>query len=95
MIRRAYNEKLDVNKDGQVTLEDVAKIYDASQHPDVLQGKKTEEDVFTEFMKKWDTQEADGIVTIDEFLDYFKDVSASIDRDDYFELMMQRAWKLE
>ena len=84
-----------MNKDGQVTLEDVAKIYDASQHPDVLQGKKTEEDVFTEFMKKWDTQEADGIVTIDEFLDYFKDVSASIDRDDYFELMMQRAWKLE
>ena len=55
LIRRAYSEKLDVNKDGRVTLEDVAKIYDATQHPDVIQGKKTEEEVFIEFMKKWDT----------------------------------------
>jgi len=57
LIKRAYHEKLDINGDGQVTLEDVAKIYDASQHPDVIQGKKTEEEVFIEFMKKWDTQE--------------------------------------
>ncbi len=48
-----------------------------------------------EFMKKWDTQNADGIITLDEFIEYFKDVSASIDRDDYFELMMKNAWKLE
>jgi hypothetical protein len=27
--------KLDVNNDGQVTLEDIAQIYDASKHPDV------------------------------------------------------------
>ncbi len=43
----------------------------------------------------WDTQVADGIVTFDEFLDYFKDVSASIDRDDYFTLMMANSWKIQ
>ncbi len=95
LILRAYHEKLDVNHDGQVTLADVASIYDASQHPEVAEGKKSEEDVFKEFMQKWDTQDKDGVVTADEFLDYFKDVSASIDRDDYFELMMKQAWKLE
>ena len=41
-IRRAY-DKLDVNGDGQVTLDDIARIYDVSQHPDVMDGKKTPE----------------------------------------------------
>lgn len=39
-IRAAY-DKLDVNKDGRVTLEDIAAIYDASEHPDVVSGKCT------------------------------------------------------
>lgn len=94
IIRKAY-AKLDVNKDGLVKLDDIAQIYDASQHPDVLGGKKTEEEIFKEFMTKWDTQEVDGIVTIDEFYDYFKDVSASVDTDEYFEVMMKQAWKLD
>lgn len=34
LIRRAYN-KLDVNKDGLVKLDDIASIYDASMHPEV------------------------------------------------------------
>ena len=28
-------DKLDVTKDGRVTLEDIAQIYDASEHPEV------------------------------------------------------------
>ena len=39
-IRQAYN-KLDVNQDGQVTLDDIAKLYDVSKHPDVISGKMT------------------------------------------------------
>lgn len=44
-IKAAY-DKLDVNKDGQVTLEDIAQIYDASEHPDVKEGRKTPDEVF-------------------------------------------------
>jgi hypothetical protein len=29
-------DKLDVNKDGLVKLDDISKIYDASKHPDVV-----------------------------------------------------------
>lgn len=92
-IKLAY-DKLDVNKDGLVKLGDIAQIYDASQHPEVLEGKKTPDEVYADFMSQWDTQVADGIVTFDEFLEYYEGVSCSIDRDDYFALMMQRAWKL-
>jgi hypothetical protein len=35
------------------------------------------------------------VVTPDEFIDYFKDVSASIDSDEYFEVMIRGAWKID
>ena len=65
-------QKLDKNKDGQVTLADISSIYDASQHPEVKSGKMTTEEVFKQFLAHWDTQVPDGIVTIDEFMDYYK-----------------------
>ena len=92
-IKGAY-DKLDVNKDGLVKLDDIASLYDVSQHPDVMAGRKTPTEAYKEFMSMWDTQVADGIVTFDEFCEYFKDVSASIDTDEYFAAMMISAWKL-
>ena len=94
IIRKAY-EKLDVNRDGQVRLDDIARLYDVSRHPDVLQGRREPKELYMDFMKQWDTQVADGIITFEEFLDYFTDVSASIDSDEYFAGMMKNAWKLE
>lgn len=54
LILQAY-KKLDVNWDGLVKLDDIAKIYDASKHPDVFSGKLSPEEVFMEFMSMWDT----------------------------------------
>lgn len=42
-----------------------------------------------------DNEAPDHIVTKDEFDEYYNNVSASIDRDDYFELMMNSAWNLD
>lgn len=78
LIKKAY-AKLDVNNDGKVTLEDIAQIYDPTKHPDVQSGNKKPHQIYQEFMSQWDTQVADGIVTLDEFNEYFRDVSASID----------------
>ena len=54
IIRSAY-DKLDVNKDGTVRLDDIAKLYDASRHPEVISGSKSQEQIFVEFMRMWDT----------------------------------------
>jgi hypothetical protein len=46
-----------------------------------------------EFMSLWDTQEKDGIVTFEEFCQYYSDISASCETDEEFEAIMQNAWK--
>ena len=33
-------------------------------------------------------------MTYEEFEDYYKEISASIDGDDYFELMIRNAWRI-
>ena len=45
----AYGQ-LDKNKDGRVTVEDVLQAYNASQHPDFINGVKTERQIIEEFM---------------------------------------------
>lgn len=93
LIKWAYTEKLDANHDGWVTLDDIGRIYDVSKHPDVMNGVKSKEDVYNEFMSKWE-KDGDEIVTLQEFVEYFRDVSCNVDRDDYFDAMMKNAWKI-
>lgn len=54
----------------------------------------TKKEILEEFLGQWDTKKKDKSVTLEEFVDYYKDISASIDRDDYFEAMLRNAWKL-
>jgi len=93
MVDQAY-DILDKNNDEFVTLADLEGVYDTSQHPHFIDGSKTQRQVLAEFMEQWDTSKRDGIVTRAEFRDYYKDVSASVDDDDYFELMMRNAWRI-
>lgn len=48
-----------------------------------------------EFLNNWDVTDADGVVTASEFQEYYKDVGAGIDDDDYFVFMVKRAWRLD
>mmetsp|Transcript_16415 Transcript_16415/g.50250 ORF Transcript_16415/g.50250 Transcript_16415/m.50250 type:complete len:134 (+) Transcript_16415:564-965(+) len=92
-VRMAY-AKLDSTGDGIVTIDDIRHTYDVSQHPGVVDGTVTPDEALATFLEQFDTQEKDGIVTIEEFMDYYKNVSASIDGDDHFELMMRNAWHI-
>jgi hypothetical protein len=39
-------------------------------------------------------RDRDAIITKEEFENYYANLSASIDRDDYFELMIRNAWHI-
>lgn len=45
-------------------------------------------------MAQWDTVKKDGVVVLEEFFDYYTDLSTGFDRDDHFELMIRNAWHL-
>lgn len=79
--------------DGVVSMQDLMHMYDVSQHPDVVDGKMTPEEAVADFAKQWD-KDSSGSIVRDEFVEYYKDVSASIDDDRYFELMIRNAWHI-
>jgi len=94
LIQQAFR-KLDKTGDGVITVEDLRGVYNAKHHPKYLNGEWTEDQVFAKFLVSFDTPgEADGQVTYDEFFNYYVGVSASIDQDAYFDVMMRKAWKL-
>ena len=92
LVRQAFT-LVDKTGDEQITVEDLVGSYDASGHPEVISGGMTEKEVLSNFLNLWD-KSRDGIVTWKEFLDYYKDISVGIDRNDYFELMMRNAWHI-
>ena len=96
LVKRAY-KVLDRDGSGEVDYNDICDTYNASQHPAVLEGRKTERQILDEFLATFEmalSGVADGIVTMDEFLEYYSSVSASIDNEDYFEQMIDASWNI-
>ena len=101
IVMRAF-AKMDADGSGMIDINDIRGVYKADKHPDVMSGKKTEQQVLSEFLETFETahsmrneQTPDHIVSKDEWVEYYNNVSASIDRDDYFALMMNNAWNLD
>jgi Ca2+-binding EF-hand superfamily protein len=53
-FRRNYAEKafkiMDKDRSGVLNINDIKDVYNAKKHPDVIKGKKTEEEVLGEFL---------------------------------------------
>jgi hypothetical protein len=92
MVLMAFNI-LDTDGSGVISIDEMMAKYDFTTVPDVKSGKKTIREAAKEFMANWD-RSSDGMVTYEEFEDYYKGVSASVDGDDYFELMIRNAWRI-
>lgn len=103
VAKKAYTI-MDSDGSGQVDINDIRQTYNAKQHPDVKAGKKTEDEILGEFLDTFEdhfcdmpgNEDArDGKISMDEWLEYYANVSMSIDRDDYFEAMMNSAWNMD
>ena len=81
-------KKLDKDGSGLIDLKDIKGVYDASKHPDVKAGKKSEDEILGEFIETFEMHHAlngagsrDRSVTPEEFVEYYNNVGASIDND--------------
>ena len=94
IVMVAFN-MLDTDGDGILEPDEMMEKYDTSNHPDVMSGKKTKTAVLREFLETFEVGgEVDGKVTKEEFLNYYGNLSASIDDDEYFELMVRNSWRI-
>ncbi|NWX64579.1 CAPSL protein, partial [Promerops cafer] len=94
IVMQAF-QKLDKTGDGVITIEDLRGRYNVKYHPKYINGEWTEDQVFRAFLDSFDSPyDKDGKVTTEEFMNYYAGVSASIETDVYFIVMMKNAWKL-
>lgn len=103
IVKRAF-DVMDANGNGVIELSDIKGRYSARMHPEVLQGHKTEDEVLYEFLDTFEAHyqvrhpesKASHLreINIDEWNEYYNNISCSIDNDDYFDLMITNAYNL-
>ena len=87
---------MDRDGNGVLEVKDLLGRYNGKMHPKVQSGEWTEEQALRHFLDTFDSlHNKDGRVTLEEWEQYYSDLSANIDTDDYFALMMERVWGLE
>jgi len=95
MVWRAF-ALMDRDGSGQIEAKDIAHLYDVSQHREFIEGTKTKDEILAEFLDSFDGVKGnnDGVVSKDEWHEYYTDLSVSVPSDDYFVQMMESTWNI-
>jgi calcyphosin len=97
LVHRAFR-KMDKDGSGVIDWTDLQDVYNVKQHPKVLSDEFSEEQALTDVLSKYGDESfhanGDGKLSQQEFEQYYANVGANIDTDEYFELMMRQAWRL-
>ena len=73
-------------------------IYNNKEHPEVIIGRKNENEIFTEFNYTLDIflniKKRENKINYKDFIEYYIPISSSIDNDNYFENMIKGVWNI-
>ena len=93
MVKKAF-QIMDKDGSGKVTVNDIYQVYDVTRNKDFIEGKKSREEILNDFLAGFEGVKGnrDGIITWEEWQDYYTDLSMSIVDDIYFIRMMESVW---
>ena len=86
--------KFDISGSGSITASDLKAVYNVSSHPRVISGDMTEDEAFLEFLSNFADRNNDGRISQTEWNDFYSAVSASVDNDEHFVALVNRAWAI-
>lgn len=94
MVQKAYT-MLDRDGSGELSVQDIISVYDVSMNPEFIEGRKSKEQILTEFLTNFEGAKGnrDGRISKEEFIDYYTDLSMSVPSDEYFVRMMESVWQ--
>ena len=91
--------KIDFNRKGFTEITYLKSIYNSSEHPEVKMGRKTENEIFGEFVYTFDIfinyKEKTSQCSFEDFIEYYSGISASIENNQYFNDMIHGVWNME
>ena len=98
IVERVF-EQLDKEKRGRVPYDVIRESYNADKHPEVLDGKRTKQEVISRFIDLFEyhfnllnSNKKSDSASLEEFIDFYNYISIFIDNDKYFENLMSRVW---
>ena len=79
---------------GELSVADLKPYFNVEHDPRFLTGEKTAHELLQEFVDGFERGQGggDGVIGIDEWIGYYEELSAGIDDDDYFGVMLVNAW---
>ena len=100
IVQKTFN-KLDKEKKGKVEYDVIRDSYNADKHPEVLNGKRTKQEILARFIDMFEyhfnllnNNKNKNAATMEEFEEFYNYISIFIDNDKYFEDTMNRVWGL-
>ena len=95
IVEKAFLKFNKNDEDDWIDAEDLKQCFDVTMHPKYQSGEMTKEEIFDEYLANMGDKNRDGKITKDEWFDYYAAVSANIDNDDHFFMLMRNAWKFD
>ena len=107
-ILKQVFDKIDKNETGTITVGQLREAYNPKEHPLVRQGKRSEDEILGDFIdsleyhfsllneKNDENVDVNEIkIDFDDFCDFYKTISVSVEDDKYFEIMVMSEWGLK